>query len=128
MIILMVGCFLVPKTAVAMVAMLLLCWRQCWWTVCTWTGLHAVSCWRQCWCTGCTGLHARWSGSEGKIVSVSVEWVKVPEPKMLPGGFFLLNRSQNLTRDWFVYEFCCNRILSQWYTLDTNQPIRCPYL
>ena len=36
-------------------------------------------------------------------------WVRVPEShftSVLPGRFFLKGRSQNETRDWFVYEFC----------------------
>jgi hypothetical protein len=39
------------------------------------------------------------------------------------GRFFLKGRNDILTRDWFVYENLPQIFLSQWYTMDTKQPI-----
>jgi hypothetical protein len=37
---------------------------------------------------------------------------------------FLKGRKHNLTWDYFIYEFCPQRFLSQCDTKNTNQPIR----
>jgi hypothetical protein len=33
-------------------------------------------------------------------------WVRVPEPHLMPGRFFLKGRNYNLTGDWVIYDFC----------------------